>query len=177
MRTQSVIVACILAIGCSDGGQVLKRGPYVQLGTVDSISVIWQTHWDTDGVLEYGLSETLGTRVLTNQVGTTHAVSIAGLQSNTHYYYRVFDGDVPLNAVARFHTNHGPADTTFDFLVFGDSGSGDSDMYLVADLVNDSSACLGVHTGDVIYPAGRKSFTIRTSFIPMAGFFPRTFYI
>ncbi|MGI9257923.1 MAG: fibronectin type III domain-containing protein, partial [Gammaproteobacteria bacterium] len=106
----------------------LKRGPYVQRGTTDSILVVWQTVEATRGAVEFGLTEDLGTRVETSVEASSFALSLTGLSPDTYYYYRVYEGDRPVSELLRLHTNPGPETTDFDFLVFGDSGSGTTDM-------------------------------------------------
>jgi predicted phosphodiesterase len=148
----------------------LKRGPYVQLGGTESILVVWQTISDTQGAVEFGLTESLGTRIASSELGTRHSVSLIGLQPNTVYFYRVLDGDIPISQTVTFHTNHEPNDANFSFLVMGDSGSGTADMFNVADLVNASGASFGLHTGDVIYPNGEERFYDSNYFYPYARF-------
>jgi len=134
----------------------LKRGPYVQLGGTESILVVWETISNTQGAVEFGLTESLGTRIASNELGTRHSLSLTGLQSNTYYYYRVLDGGRPLSQITRFHTNQQSNHTNFSFLVVGDSGSGSREMFMVADLINASAASFGLHTGDVIYARGEE---------------------
>ena len=153
-----------------DLSQELKRGPYVQLGGAESILVVWQTNSHTQGVVEFGLTESLGTRISSDELGTSHSISLTGLQPNTYYYYRVLDGDRPLSQTVRFHTNHESDETDFSFLVFGDSGSGSSDMFDVAGLVNASEASFGLHTADVIYPGGEEQLYDSRFFHPYAWF-------
>ncbi len=174
-----ILVAVILVTGCSSSTTPfnplrvdpdLKRGPYVQLGGTESILVVWQTMPVTQGAVEFGLTESLGTRITSGEFGTTHSLSLTGLQSNTYYYYRVLDGDRPLSRIVRFHTNHESSDTNFSFLVLGDSGNGSAEMFAVANLINASGASFGLHTGDVIYPHGEEQFYDSSFFWPYAPF-------
>jgi len=174
-----VLVAVILISGCSSSScsfsplcvnQDLKRGPYVQLGGTESILVVWQTMPVTQGAVQFGLTESLGTKITSGEFGTTHSLSLTGLQSNTYYYYRVLDGDRPLSRIVRFHTNHESSDANFSFLVLGDSGNGSAEMFAVANLINASGASFGLHTGDVIYPHGEEQFYDSSFFWPYAPF-------
>jgi predicted phosphodiesterase len=174
-----ILVAVILVTGCSSNTTPfnplrvdpdLKRGPYVQLGGTESILVVWQTIPVTQRAVEFGLTESLGTKITSSEFGTTHSLSLTGLQSNTYYYYRVLDGDRPLSRIVRFHTNHESSDTNFSFLVLGDSGNGSAEMFAVANLINASGASFGLHTGDVIYPHGEERFYDSSFFWPYAPF-------
>jgi predicted phosphodiesterase len=174
-----VLVAVIPITGCSSStcalsplcvNSDLKRGPYVQLGGTESILVVWQTIPITQGVVEFGLTESLGTRITSGEFGTTHSLSLTGLQPNKYYYYRVLDGDRPLSRIVRFHTNHESSNSNFSFLVLGDSGNGSAAMFAVANLINASGASFGLHTGDVIYPNGEEQFYDSSFFYPYAPF-------
>jgi predicted phosphodiesterase len=173
------LFAFVLLAGCDNTSgpfnplglrPILKRGPYVQLGSTESVLVVWQTNSNTLGAVEFGLTESLGTKVSGGELGTRHSLSLIGLQPNTFYFYRVLDGDVPISQTVRFHTNSEPDDANFSFLVIGDSGFGTADMLDVADLVIASGASFGLHTGDVIYPYGEEYFYDSRFFYPYAEF-------
>ena len=138
------------------------------MGGTESILVVWQTESDTQGAVEFGLTESLGTRIESNEFKSTHSSSLTGLQANTFYYYWVFDGDRPLSKVVRLHTNHASNDTKFSFLVMGDSGN--ELAFFVSYLVNTSETSLGLHTGDVIYTFGEEQFYDSRFFYPYAQF-------
>ncbi len=174
-----VLSTVILLIGCGSSRSPvnplaidlnLKRGPYLQLGATDSIVVDWQTFSATEGALEFGRTESLGTRIETVESSTRHSVSLAGLEPNTYYYYQVYDGNQAVSDLLRFHTNHGPGDTEFSFLVVGDSGTGAAAMYDVANLIRASSVSLGLHTGDLVYPNGEDELYDSRFFYPYAPF-------
>ncbi|MCH7638737.1 MAG: metallophosphoesterase family protein [Bacteroidetes bacterium] len=148
----------------------LKRGPYVQLGGTESILVVWETISNTQGAVEFGLTDSLGTRIASSELGTRHSLSLTGLQSSTYYYYRVLDGGRPLSQITRFHTNQQSNLTNFSFLVVGDSGFGSVEMFKVADLINASAASFGLHTGDVIYFYGEEHLYDSYFFYPYARF-------
>jgi predicted phosphodiesterase len=173
------LVSVILITGCFSSDSPfnplsldpeLKRGPYVQMGGTESILVAWQTYSVTQGAVEFGQTDSLGTRVESGLLGTRQSLTLEGLQTNTYYYYQVFDGDRPLSHIVRFHTNHGSKDTDFSFLVFGDSGTGQATMYDVAELINVSGASFGLHTGDVVYKLGEERYYDTRFFYPYAPF-------
>ena len=179
----SVVVAILLVCGCSSGdpssdlirlSRDLKRGPYVQLGSVDSILIVWQTFPESQGAVEFGLTESLGTRVESATVAREHSVHLTGLAPGTSYYYRILDSRRPLSLVTQFQTSPGPDDTAFSFLVLGDSGSGTTAMTQVASLVNASTASFGLHTGDVVYPNGEEQLYDPMFFWPYAPFLARS---
>jgi len=148
----------------------LKRGPYVQLGGTESILIVWETNSNTQGAVEFGLTDSLGTRIASSELGTRHSLSPTGLLPNTYYYYRVLDGSRPLSQITRFHTNQQSNHTNFRFLVVGASGFGTVEMFKVADLINASAASFGLHTGDVIYSYGEERLYDSHFFYPYARF-------
>lgn len=152
----------------------LKRGPYVQLGSTDSIDIIWQTLPGVEGVLEYGPTPELGNRVSSGATGTTHALSLGGLDATSEYYYRILAGDVPLTSTLRLHTNHADDSGPFKFLVFGDSGTGSREQMRLAGLINRSDAAFGLHTGDIVYVFGEEENYDPYFFYPYASFLARS---
>jgi predicted phosphodiesterase len=154
--------------------QDLKRGPYVQLGSVDSILVAWQTVANTVGVIEYGATPELGIRLSTGVWTTRHSIAIAGLEPNTQYYYKVFSGDVPLSGVLQFRTSNDSDNRSFKFLVIGDSGVGSREQMRIAGYINNSQAAFGLHTGDVIYPNGEEENYDPHFFYPYSLFLSRS---
>lgn len=176
-RTAGLVVL-VLLVGCGAdpyGNPLsvrpeLKRGPYVQLGSTESIWVVWQTYSESRGAVEFGPTEDLGFKAESSEVGTTHAVMLTGLQPGTYYHYRVVDGIRPLSRMVRFHTNHSEDDEDFTFLVFGDSGAGGSTMNKIGQRINSSEASLAIHTGDVIYPNGEEENYDSYFFYPYARF-------
>ncbi|HEY5622353.1 MAG TPA: metallophosphoesterase family protein, partial [Gammaproteobacteria bacterium] len=175
----SFLIAVLLLAGCSSGDSIsnpiaahrnLKRGPYVQLGTTDSVIVVWQTFGESETILEYGFSENTMTLVEPGDVGTRHSVTLSGLQPNSRYFYRVSDGERTLSRILEFHTNPESEDASFSFLVFGDSGSPGPGLASVATLVNASTASLALHTGDLVYLEGSEELYDSSFFYPFAQF-------
>jgi acid phosphatase type 7 len=77
--------------GTGSGGTsaTLTRGPYLQMGNQNAVTLRWRTNTATDSKIEAGT--TFGTYTLsaTNATSTTeHEVRITGLAADTRYYYR-----------------------------------------------------------------------------------------
>lgn len=87
------------------------------------------------------------------QVGTRYrfTAELAGLTPASSYGYRAsVDGE--RIGVARFQT---PGSTSFEFLAFGDSGTGSAvQRQLAQKMLQHADAGFVVHTGDLVYPAG-----------------------
>jgi hypothetical protein len=108
---------------------LLTRGPYLQLGTPDSIIVRWRTNVATDSQVRFGLTQGALTSAVTDNVSTTeHAVRIGGLASDAKYYYQVGSTVAALSgndASTYFYTNPSSgAVRPYRFWVIGDAGTG-----------------------------------------------------
>lgn len=72
------------------GTIIVERGPYLQLGTSNSIIIKWNTDVATDAKVTYGLSPTQLTSQVTDLVsGTKHTIQLTGLLPDTKYYYSI----------------------------------------------------------------------------------------
>lgn len=69
---------------------VLKRGPYLQVGTPNSVFIRWRTDIANDTKVSYGLSAGTLTSVVSNNTPVTeHEIQLTGLTPNTKYFYSV----------------------------------------------------------------------------------------
>jgi hypothetical protein len=68
----------------------LTRGPYLQMGTTEGVTIRWRSDEPTDSKVEYG--DAPGNLSLSMAIGesvTDHVVSLAGLDAGTTYFYNV----------------------------------------------------------------------------------------
>lgn len=73
----------------SDQPQV-TRGPYLQMGTQDAVTVRWRTNAATDSWVRYGTSAGSLTSSASNSALTTeHELRLTGLAAGNRYYYSV----------------------------------------------------------------------------------------
>ena len=134
----------------------VARLPYVQLPTPTSMTVAWQTPEPTRGVVEYGPTPALGSKVELDERARRHVARIDGLAPGATTYYRVTADDAPFGETAAFRTPV-PGDSALTVLVFGDSGTGtpaqaevrDAMLAAVLDGPGPPRADLGLHVGDV----------------------------
>ena len=91
----------------------ITRGPYLQLGTTNSMVVRWRTDRPTLGTVHYGSSpDHLTRRVKASGLLTEHVVLMPNLQPDTKYFYSIGVHDTPLivemtNPVVRVRTTNG----------------------------------------------------------------------
>jgi hypothetical protein len=68
----------------------LTRGPYLQIGTSNGISIRWRTDLPSDSKVSYGtIDGNLAFNVSSPVITTEHEVAITGLSANTKYFYSI----------------------------------------------------------------------------------------
>src|SRR5699024_4408154 len=83
-----------------------------------------------------------------------YVVEIDGLVPATTYCYSLVDDAGVVRGPIGFRTAPPAGDPPVDFLVFGDSGSGDPDQWALRQQMNTVPIDLIVHLGDLAYPSG-----------------------
>jgi len=125
----------------------LRRGPYIQMPSENSVVIVWRTLGKTTPVVRYGTDPKrldrrvagdavrVEERLLAHYMGGSapdglvqYEATISGLKPRTTYYYAVYDGERLLaggDATYRFRTapRRGEA-APLRFVAFGDSGVG-----------------------------------------------------
>ncbi|TMA57312.1 MAG: hypothetical protein E6J75_07895, partial [Deltaproteobacteria bacterium] len=137
----------------------LTRGPYLQLLTTHSVTVVWYT----SGPARCGLALTAPDGTTTVLAGNTAAVCVVpvdGLSPGTSYVYATLADGLPLHPESVLRTDDPRA--PFSFLVVGDTGSGSPTQYAVRDLMLATPAdflaripiWMTVGNHDVVTPGG-----------------------
>ena len=77
--------------------QKIVRGPYLQIGTPDSVVVRWRTDVPTDSAVRFGLEAgKLDREAKTKWKTTEHVMILEGLKPSTKYHYAVGNAEKPL---------------------------------------------------------------------------------
>ena len=155
----------------------LIRGSYLQSVTTNSIIVAWETDRPSVGAVAYGETEGYGSSVADPVVGTRHAVTLTGLLPYTAYHYRVESGGAPLSEDVTFRTAAGRNQTTFNFVVFGDTRTNHVAHQAVVDRIVAMGPDFAVHTGDLVENGWRveqwdRFFEIEQELMAQIPFFP-----
>jgi predicted phosphodiesterase len=147
----ALLAASLLAVAMSAAATTITRGPYLQLLTTHSVTVVWNT--DTPAVCGLFIGA-VGSSATTipGGTGTTCAIAVDGLVPGGSYVYVPLADDAPLDSEAVFRADD--ASRPFTLLVLGDSGTGDAAQLAVRDRMLASAADLVLHTGDMIYEDG-----------------------
>jgi predicted phosphodiesterase len=156
-----------LAVWKTTNKPTLTGGPMLQIGNTDgvtSIVIAWRTREPSNSQVDFGESLSYGQTVIDHEPTERHSVILSHLRSNTKYHYQVKSNNAVLES-AVFHT--GKADgTPFRFAVFGDSGSGKSQEYKVAQEVEEQKVDFILHTGDLVYSKGEDEEYQRRVYLP-----------
>jgi Calcineurin-like phosphoesterase/Secretion system C-terminal sorting domain len=151
---------------------IVTRGPYLQMGTVDGITIRWQTDVASDSKITCGT--TYGTyplSVVDNTMTKDHKVRIKSLTTDTKYYYTIGDA---VNVLQSDMTNHF---TTLPdknsirklrFIAFGDCGNASQNQINVR---NSSKAYLGSNDVDAMLLLGDNAYKYGSDSDYQTGFF------
>ncbi len=130
---------CPADCGSCDGPSfTLTRGPYLQAGSNDTVTVRWRTEEETASVVAYGPSPGTLTKVAIVEDATTeHEVKLTGLPASTKLYYAFGTPESDLLGADDDHfvTTAPPKGTSKPtrIWVLGDPGTADSDQEAVRD--------------------------------------------
>lgn len=153
-----ISIACLLIPAIAQAE--LTRGPYVQLVTQESMTIVWRTDLPSTGRVSYGLDPESLTQSLTDTSTTQHEVKLTGLSPATKYCYAIEDdAGVLAGARADYCFKTAPADTPpFTFWVVGDSGTASGKQGRVRDKMlihrNGDLPEVYIHVGDMAYSSG-----------------------
>lgn len=154
----------LTAIVASVQAQNIVRGPYLNIGTPESMIVRWRTDSPVTGKVMYGTD--MNDQYLsasTSAAGTEHVVKIAGLTPATKYYYTITDSDnnnyQSVDAERYFQTSPvvGSKDPV-NIWVIGDFGNGSQQQIDVRDsyerFTNNDHTDVWLWVGDNAYEDG-----------------------
>ncbi|MBL7698765.1 MAG: metallophosphoesterase [Chitinophagaceae bacterium] len=153
-------------VGNDAFSSTLTRGPYLQMGGQNSITIRWRTSTSQNSRVELGTTfGTYPTVVSDASSVTEHVVNVTGLSADTKYYYRIGNSsNMGAADNEKFFTTLPPANTTRKIRIaaFGDCGRDQSGFqsltllhyrnYLTSNGIEAPDAWLLL--GDNAYDAG-----------------------
>lgn len=105
----------------------LVKGPYLQIGTQNSMVLRWETNIATDTKVAYGTSSVALTSSVSNPaVSVTHSIQVTGLTPLTKYYYSIGTTTAVIQSGADNYFLTSPVPGTpgpYRFWVTGDCGN------------------------------------------------------
>ncbi|XMO86780.1 metallophosphoesterase [Algibacter sp. AS12] len=116
----------------------LTRGPYLQKGRPDAITVKYRTNTNTETIVNYGTSlGALNSTVSNTAVNSDHEIELTGLLPNTKYYYEIANNaGVFVSESSDMFFKTAPTTGTDQFVrawILGDAGTGDLNQKNVRD--------------------------------------------
>ena len=170
-----ILTSCLVS---SAWAQKLTRGPYLQLGNTGgsySVVVAWYTDSRADSVVEVGTDNRYQFKVSDANQVHQHIVVLKGLEPDTLYQYRIFSDNKLLADGIPFKTwPKGPH--SFRFAAFGDSGSGRTPQFEIAQQILESEPHFILHTGDLVYGEGQDDKYPEKFYQPYADLIPSTIF-
>jgi len=134
--------------------QTVIRGPYLQKGNSNAVTVQWRTDASTQSIVNYGTSvNNLNQSVNVQSLSVDHSLEITGLSPETKYYYNIANNNGILVAATsdQYFQSHpliGSSDP-YRFWVLGDCGTGTANAEAVRDAYYGYVG--GDHTDGILY--------------------------
>ena len=171
-RWLKLAVIVMIALACKTGiGQVwqtantaptITRGPYLQVGTPNSIVVRWRSDGNSDSRIRYGTNPQNLDQIANLPENTVdHEVLLSGLSPETRYYYAIGNSSDGVVSDPGFYFVTAPAANArkkVRIWVLGDAGTGNQDARDVRDayysFTGTTHTDLWVMVGDNAYSDG-----------------------
>jgi hypothetical protein len=167
----------------SDAAASVNRGPYLQQGSHDRVTVRWRTTAPTDSVVRYGTTQGSLNLIASNGTAKTeHEIELTNLSADTKYFYSVGTSTAPLvgddaNHFVVTSPSPGTAKNT-RILVLGDSGTANANARAVRDAYNGYTGSrhtdLWLMLGDNAYNDGTDSEYQAAVFDMYTGLLPKS---
>lgn len=130
------------------------RAPYVQNPTQTTAEIAWRSLVPSVGSIKYDTEKgRLGYEVSENGPRQKHHLYLSGLHPSTRYFYAVYEDGQLRYDEENFRTGRRPEETSFSFLVLGDSGVDTPTQKKVSDemrkSMDQSEVDFILHVGDV----------------------------
>ena len=109
------------------------RGPYLQLQTDTSISIVWCTSTECGSKVLWGRDSNCPNKVKSDVMTLRHEINLNKLNPDTLYYYRVMAGDTSQSELWTFRTAPRDDSQKVSFTIQGDSRSNPSQCKKIFD--------------------------------------------
>ncbi len=144
-------------------GVTLTRGPYLQMGTTNSVIVRWRTEPAGDSVVRFGTNAATLDQTITDSTATTeHIVTVTNLAAATKYFYAIATGTNTLaSGTNHFFVTSPPVGVARPtrLWVLGDSGTANANAQSVRNaylnlITTNRAADVWLMLGDNAYNSG-----------------------
>lgn len=133
----------------------IVEGPMIQQARTDGVTVVWFTSREAPCELIVQTPE--GPRSIESRsAGRRHVAAVESLAPASRYAYSIRgEGNTLTPDGTAFHTAKPPGEV-FSFIAFGDSGRATREQYILGAEMSRQPVDFIVHTGDLIYPDGKR---------------------
>jgi len=139
---------------------VIEKGPYLQNVGKNHITIMWETLYESESRVEYGLTKDYDLFVENTKEVELHEVTLRPLRPDTKYYYKISSGLTSKTGTFRTAPSH---NIPFKFVVYGDSRD-DSDMHRdIAKNILKADPDLILNVGDMVNN-GKKDYQWESQF-------------
>lgn len=126
MKKILLFIHCLLVFG-GLSSQTIVKGPYLQIGTSNSMIIRWETSTAANSQVTYGTSSVALTNTVSNAASvTSHSIQLTGLSPFTKYYYSIGSTTAILQSGAQNYFRTSPVPGTeapYRFWIIGDEGN------------------------------------------------------
>ena len=167
--TKSVVFFLFTFSVTASFAQTLTRGPYLQVGKQDSITIRWRTNVTTNSKVTWGTSYVVSPGTYPNSFTqdvatpvTEHIVRIGGLTADTKYWYTI---GTTTTVLQQTNTNYfltlPPSNTTrkLRFLAIGDCGNNSTNQ---VNVKNTFLNYIGANDVDAMILLGDNAYNTGT---------------
>jgi len=144
----------VAALGAAQAG--VKYGPCLGNVQKTQATITWVTDEEESSVIQYGTTDKLGQWVSDPAKTIFHEITLTGLKPATTYYYSLSTEDdiktspPKAHTIYSFHTPPATRDTSFRFIVYGDSRTDVTAHKQILRLAAKLEPDFIIHTGDIV---------------------------
>ena len=124
-------------------GQTLLVQPYLQSATPSSMVIMWETNVNTETIVQYGLTTSLGnsssgTTITTLGSTILHTAPLTGLTPGTRYFYKVITGSAQSSIFEFVSPPLSSSEAPFNIVLMSDMQKDGSNPNIFSNLINSS---------------------------------------
>jgi len=129
-----------------------NAGPYLNMATQDSISILWETDRRATATVRYGTTTPLAREAVIDDARTIQEITLTGLEPSTAYFYRVIaedDSGATIDSGLLTFKTSVRDDEAVSFAIIGDTESRPHINDRIAKLIWDERPDFVINCGDL----------------------------
>ena len=157
-----IVFIAIMVMFCSAAHSwgVIEKGPYLQNVGKNRITIMWETLYEEESRVDYGVTKDYDLFVENTKEVELHEVTLHPLRSDTRYYYEISSGLTTKTGSFKTAPDH---NAPFKYVVYGDSRN-DPDIHRdIAKNILKANPDLILHVGDMVN-SGKRDYQWESQF-------------